>query len=316
MNLKQKYPKRLHVEVTSRCNFNCITCKHGFVNYGNDMPKSVMDVVIEELLPFASEIEMQGTGESLLSKDFKRLFDATNKYPSIKKILITNASLISKSQVDEFVTSNMELIISLDGANFDSYRLNRPVGDFNKIVNTLKKIGEKRLLIGNAKFSYIINMVVTRENYKCIEELIKLAKSVGVDFLHISEVRECMPDKDTWNRLKLDQCNERDEFERYLEKCMELAKEIQLGFSFNPYEKENQIKKKICISPWQHVFIGADGDVKFCCEQNYIIGNLLQSSFEDIWNGKTATEFRNKMIEQEYHSICRNCCLPWGITYE
>ena len=316
MDLKQKYPKRLHIEVTSRCNFKCITCKHGFVDYGNDMPKSVMDVVIEELLPSASEIEMQGTGESLLASDFKRLFDATKQYPSIKKILITNASLISDKQIDEFVTSNMELIISLDGASFDSYRLNRPVGNFDKIVSILKLIGEKRLLIGDAKFSYIINMVVTRENYKCIDELIKLAKRVGVDFLHISEVRECMPDKDTWNRLKLDQCSERDEFERYLEKCMELAKEIHLGFSFNPYEKDNHIKKKICVSPWQHVFIGADGAVKFCCEQNYIIGNLLQTSFEEIWNSKEATEFRNRMVECEYHTICRNCCLPWGITYE
>lgn len=316
MDFKQKYPKRLHIEVTSRCNFKCITCKHGFVNYGNDMPKTVLNTVIEELLPYAEEIEMQGTGESLLSPDFKMLFAATKQYPEIKKILITNASLISEEQIFDFVTSNMELIVSLDGAGFDSYRLNRPVGNFEKIVNTLKSIGKIRMEIGDARFSYIINMVVTRENYHCIENLVRLAKMVGVDFLHVSEVRECMPDKETWNRLKLDQCEERETFEKYLLKCKQLAKEIGLGFSFNPYEKNSQIKKKICVSPWQHIFIGAEGDVKFCCEQNYIIGNLLKNSFEEIWNSEKALEFRNNMIVGEYHPICLNCCLPWGITYE
>lgn len=279
------------------------------------MPESVMRIIIDELLPFASEIEMQGTGESLLSPNFKKLFDAVSQYPMIKKILITNASLISERHIDEFVSSNMELIVSLDGADFNSYRLNRPVGNFDKIVNTLEMIGKKRKIIGSSRFSFIINMVATRENYRCIEDLILLAKSVGVDFLHISEVRECMPDKDTWDRLKLIQYDGRDEFEKYIVNCERIAKENGIGFSFNPYEKENQIKKKLCISPWQHIFIGAEGDVKFCCEQSYVIGNLSQNSFEEIWNGIKATDFRNKMMECEYHPICRNCCLPWGLTY-
>lgn len=316
MELKQKYPKRLHIEVTSRCNFKCLTCKHGFVNYGNDMSENVLEKVIEELLPFANEIEMQGTGESLLSPYFKRLFDATKLYPKIKKVLITNASLISEEQINDFVRSNMELIVSLDGADFDSYRLNRPIGDFEKIVSTLKKIGEEREKNGNSKFSYIINMVATRENFRCMAALINLAKQIGVDFVHISEVRECMPDKNTWERLKLDQCDERSIFETYVSDCKILAKEMGVGFSFNPYEKRNQIKKKLCVSPWYHVFIGADGEVKFCCEQSFAIGNLLYESFDEIWNGEKATEFRNCMILGNYHPICRNCCLPWGITYE
>ena len=245
------------------------------------------------------------------------LVDAiSNNYPNTKKILITNASLINDRYISDFVASNMELIISLDGAGFDSYRLNRPIGNFNSIVNTLKKIGDKRLEIGNPKFSFIINMVVTRENYHCIGELVELAKKVGVDFLHISEVRECMPDKEVWNKLKLEQCEERDCFEECLIKCEQRAKEIGLGFSFNPYEKNNELKKKICISPWQHVFIGADGSVKFCCEQNYVIGNLLDNSFDELWNGERSLEFRNRIIVEDYHPICMNCCLPWGITYE
>ena len=244
MELKQKYPKRLHIEVTSRCNFKCLTCKHGFVNYGNDMSETILKTVIEELLPYANEIEMQGTGESLLSPNFNRLYDATKQYPNIKKILITNASLISEEQINDFVRNNMELIVSLDGASFDSYRLNRPVGDFGKIMSTLKRIGEEREKNGNSKFSYIINMVATRENFHCIAELINLAKQIGVDFVHISEVRECMPDKSTWDRLNLDQCDERSIFETYVSNCAILAKETGVGFSFNPYEKRNQIKKK------------------------------------------------------------------------
>lgn len=316
MFFRQKYPRRLHVEVTSKCNFQCITCKHGFVNYGNDMPRMVLNKIINELLPYADEVEMQGTGESLLSSDFERLFTATKRYSKIRKILITNASLINEIHINDFVTSNMELIVSLDGACFDSYRLNRPVGNFEKIISTLKMIGKKRKEIGNSNFSFIVNMVATRENYHCIEDLILLVKRIGVDFLHISEVRECMPDKDTWLRLRLDQFEERSRFEKYLLKCEKVARQIGVGFSFNPYKKKSQIKKKVCVSPWQHIFIDSNGNIKFCCEQNFILGNLLHNSFEEIWNGERAIEFRNKMISEEYHTICMNCCLPWGITYE
>lgn len=304
------------MEVTSRCNFKCLTCKHGFVNYGIDMPELILKRVVDELLPYANEIEMQGTGESLLSPHFNMLFEAAEQYPKLKKILITNISVMSENQINDFVNSNMDLIVSLDGASIESYRLNRPVGDFYKIIDKLKTIGKVRRKIINPNFSYTINMVATRENYYCIENLINLAKQIGIDFVHISEVRECMPDEDTWKRLKLINTEERKAFEDYIFKCSMVAQEIGVGFSFNAYEKRNEVRKKICISPWQHVFIGAEGDVKFCCEQNLIIGNLTKQSFDEIWNSEKAIEFRNCMLQGEYNSICKNCCLPWGITYE
>jgi MoaA/NifB/PqqE/SkfB family radical SAM enzyme len=65
------YPKRLHLELTSRCNYNCIICKHGYREIGNNISNRLKDVIIDELIPNASLLELQGTGESLLSEDLE-----------------------------------------------------------------------------------------------------------------------------------------------------------------------------------------------------------------------------------------------------
>lgn len=311
-----EYPKRLHIELTSRCNFKCLTCKHGYVDYGEDLNDKVLDNIIEELLPNISEIEMQGTGESLLSKNFIKLFNAVSKYNNIKMILITNASLLNEELIKKIVNSNFNLIISLDGSNELSFSSNRPFVDYNKIISNLKKIAGEKKKINNSNFLFTINMVATKINYKCIKDLVTLSKDLNIDFLHISEVRECMPNKDQWNKFRIDNISNRSEIENYITECRKYAKELGVGFLFNPYQKQNMIRKKICISPWRHVFIASNGNISCCCEQNKIFGNLNEESFFQIWNGDKFNAFRNNMILMEYDEICRNCCLPWGITYE
>jgi len=280
------------------------------------MNKNVINIIINELLPHADEIEMQGTGESLLSNEFFNLFLEANKYDKLKKILITNASLINDSYIELFVNSNMDLIISLDGADHNSFELNRPCGSFERIVSTLTKLGEYKKKINNINFTFVINMVATNQNYHCIRNLIMLAKKINVDFVHISEVRECMPDQETWNKFRLDNIKNYNDFNYYIKDCSMYASELEIGFSFNEYNKYHRIKKPICVSPWQHIFVCSDGNVSFCCEQNKYIGNLNNSTFEELWNSSLANNFRKNMIIGDYDEICCNCCLPWGITYE
>lgn len=316
MNTRINYPTRVHVELTSKCNFKCYTCKHGYVNYGTDISDKVVDVILNELLPNLQEIELQGTGESLLFPKFVNFFSKLSNNSMLKKTLITNASLLTDEIIDLFVNNKMDLIISLDGTSPDIFSLNRPKGDFNKIIENLSKVGAKRRLANNPNFSFIINMVATQENYKCIMDLIDLAKDIQIDYVHISEVRECMPDTNVWNKLRLDNYVNRKEFEEYIDECKEYSQKNNIGFLFNKYQKSYMIKKPICKSPWQHVFIDSDGRVSFCCEQNKYFGNLNEQSFDEIWNGVQANQFRNDMLLNEYDEICCNCCLPWGITYD
>ena len=309
------YPERLHVELTSRCNFKCITCRHGFESYGDDLSDEVCNTLINDIIPYLKVIELQGTGESLLYRNFQKVFSAAKKN-NCRIVLITNASLLNKALIQVFVESNMQLVISLDGANESTYKMHRPVGDFNNIITNLCKINEYRALIHNKDFSLVVNTVVTKWNYSKLNEMIDLASLHSIDYVFASEVRECMPDKNTWEKLRLDNCNNRDEIMKYISLAEQYAKKKEVGFCFNPLKVNSVKKKDICISPWKHLYLYANGDLSICCELNTRFGNINSSSIVNIWNGYGLNEFRNNMIMKDYDCHCLSCCLPWGIMNE
>lgn len=309
------YPERLHVELTSRCNFKCITCRHGFESYGEDLCDEVCDTLINNIIPNLKEIELQGTGESLLFKNFLKIFYAA-KENNCKLVLITNASLLNKDLIQIFVKSNMQLIISLDGTNKSSFKQHRPIGDFDRIISNLKLIKEYRNSVDNGSFSLVINTVVTKLNYFELNEMIDFALQYSIDFIFASEVRECMPDKETWEKLRFDNFDNRDEIMKFVNSTKQYAKQKGIGFHFNPYKINMVRKKDICISPWKHLYLYANGDLSICCELNTKFGNVNTENIMDIWKGEKLNEFRNNMLMREYDHHCLSCCLSWGITNE
>lgn len=312
---KLPFPKRAHVELTSICNFKCITCKHGYIHYGQDMDDNVCDILIHEIIPHLEEIELQGTGESLLSHNFNRVFDEIIKTSDCKLLLITNASLLNKEYIHKFVRANMQIVFSLDGANDEIFHKHRPVGDFNEIRKNIELLRDMKKEFPLSRLSTVINMVLTKHNMHSIKKMIDFAIGMNIDYLFVSEVRPCMPDTAQWDDLRLDRNEMRDDLWCNIIMAEEYAKQNNLGFRFNSYHKTPIVQKEICPSPWQHVFISADGNVSFCCELNSSLGNLKEMSFETIWNGDRMNLFRNQMLLGEYHAQCLRCCLPWGITH-
>jgi len=58
-----------------------------------------------------------------------------------------------------------------------------------------------------------------------------------------------------------------------------------------------------CIAPWVHMHVEPTGDVQICCASNYkhehmkSIGNLNESSPEEIWNNPQYKQIRKNMID-------------------
>ena len=53
--------------------------------------------------------------------------------------------------------------------------------------------------------------------------------------------------------------------------------------------------------------IDYNGDVIFCHLLRIKFGNLLESSFEDIWGSEKMRTFRKKLLEGNLLPICRRC---------
>jgi MoaA/NifB/PqqE/SkfB family radical SAM enzyme len=308
------YPERIHIELTGRCNFKCVICRHGYESYGEDLNEHLCRILMNELMPHAREVELQGTGESLLNPCFEKIFDAAaaDKWRRIN--LITNASLLTPELMKRFVISNMQLVVSLDGTDKSEFKLQRPIGDFEAIISNLHTMREIRRNMGHT-FSCAINMVCTRFTRNSVHKMIDLASELNIDFLFVSEVRPCMP-PDNWENLRIDNLYDRPLFDVYIENCARYAMSKNIGFRFNPYRVNKNIKKKICAAPWKHIYLYSNGDVSSCCELNCRHGNLQTEQFTAVWNGSSLNDFRTNMLMGNFDLHCLNCCLPWGLTGE
>jgi radical SAM protein with 4Fe4S-binding SPASM domain len=62
---------------------------------------------------------------------------------------------------------------------------------------------------------------------------------------------------------------------------------------------------------WSSSVITWDGKMVPCCfdkDANYVYGDLKESQFSEIWNGKNHILFRKKILSSRKSvDICRNC---------
>lgn len=70
--------------------------------------------------------------------------------------------------------------------------------------------------------------------------------------------------------------------------------------------------KAICTYPFESAQISMEGDVYVCCPpwcRSYSFGNIYKQSFDEIWNGQRAREFRKQFINDNYKFCDLNLCV-------
>ena len=69
--------------------------------------------------------------------------------------------------------------------------------------------------------------------------------------------------------------------------------------------------KTFCILPWVHLHSWAGGEVYTCClsniEPEHRIGNLQDTSLQDLYNSDKMKEIRVKMLAGEQVESCTRC---------
>lgn len=78
----------------------------------------------------------------------------------------------------------------------------------------------------------------------------------------------------------------------------------------NKNKSVDSTKVKVCYEPWQTTYVTYDGHVRPCCAMGESFGNLLDSSFEEIWNSKKLQLLRRTVNSKNPAFIeCRDCYL-------
>lgn len=68
-------------------------------------------------------------------------------------------------------------------------------------------------------------------------------------------------------------------------------------------------RTRLCLQPWNTINVGADGNVYPCCVcvDDMLIGNLSESSLEEIIVGPKMVEIRNRLVSGELTGACTDC---------
>lgn len=64
--------------------------------------------------------------------------------------------------------------------------------------------------------------------------------------------------------------------------------------------------KTFCILPFTHFATKTDGDIKLCC-RSHPIGNINDSSIEEVWNGERMRVIRKQLLNDERPRECDAC---------
>jgi len=292
MTQVQTLPSWYQIDITNKCNFACKMCPRNKMSLDSEqMTFDVFKLIFDKIK--VNKIEMlslTGMGEPFLHDSlFEMISIAKNN--SIPVSITTNGTLLNKEVVDKLLMLNVDhLRVSVDQiSNLNNSELH----PFSKAVldNIVALIESRSSAAVNKPIINLIT-VVTRANMFHVKKIIAWAKKNGVDYVQLMKLSTRV------NLLKgLPLLAEEILFNSYHKYAKKLSFDLR-----STYTRKTETK---CSFLNNYLFILNNGDVSPCCHlRDYIVGNVLNDSIEEIWNGMKLAHFRENWLK-----ICGGCNL-------
>ena len=311
-------PEQVTIDLTNRCNNNCIACWTGSPLLRDktpsqhwkslEFPFELMKEIIEDLASLGTKrIRFTGGGEPFMHPQMMSLAKHV-KSLNMNCAITTNFTLLNESDIDAIIDLNIdELAVSLwagDTVTYARVHPNKTEKTFDRIARLLHKLGTEkkvnpRLTIANVLF----NM-----NFQNADGMLDFAEDVKADAVYFTLV-DPIPGYTDGLLLSREQSRDLLNMMGEIEKRvagMKAADRIELE-NFQQFKRRlsnpkapqghydtNIIDTLPCYVGWMFCRLMPDGKVSPCCRGvNKPMGNLFKNSFEEIWNSPTYSEFRH-----------------------
>ncbi len=293
--LHRGMPISLSFEPTTACNLRCPECPSGLRSFSRPtgiMPEALFKKVIDELHDTLLYLLFYFQGEPYLHPQFLDLV----QYASQKGLYTatsTNAHFLHPANAQKTVASGLNrLIVSIDGTTQDTYQQYRVGGKLDKVIEGTENILHWKRKLGARTPHVIFQFLVVRPNEHQVEEVKKLATSLGVDEVRfktaqIYDYRHGSPLMPTLDR-----------YARYRKQAD------------GTYAIKNKLLNQ-CWKMWHSCVVTWDGQVVPCCfdkDASHSLGNVSQKSFREVWHGQAYKAFRARLLQSRSQiDICQNC---------
>ena len=297
--------KHLFLELTLRCNENCIHCGSRCGEIRSE------ELSVQQYETFLKEVkEDMGTankmlcitgGEPLLRKDFFDIMSMANGL-GFHWGMTSNATLIDDSVARDLKKCGMGTIsVSIDGLPETHDKFRRSPKGYERAMAGIESL----LRVGGFK-SVQVTTVVTHQNINELNELYKIFNEMDIDSWRVINIEPMGRAKDYPDVILT-----KDDYIQLFEfiRNMRIAGEpVSYGCSHYlgmEYEREVRDWYYLCTAGLYTASITANGDIIACLDierrPELVQGNILKDRFSTVWKEKFK-DFRIDLSDQ-----CEKC---------
>jgi len=282
-NMVEYFPEYLQIEtIAGKCSANCIMCNIKESPRKGEMTVTQYREILRKFQPFQDRLKylnLQGLGETLLDSTIFTKINIAKKMGFKGVGFATNATHLGVIERAYLLELGLDTIIfSIDGIKPETHENIRKV-NYEKVLKNIMKFIEERNKRGKTKIIMrMIRQELNKDEWNEYREFWQ--KTLNPKF---DDQVACY---DVWGQ---------DIEDKRKERLKRLKK----------YEK----KKEICPDLLRRMLLFVNGDVILCCGNMKVMGNVLKSSPEDIYNGPYFNWYRSMMEAGSITKIdeCKNC---------
>jgi MoaA/NifB/PqqE/SkfB family radical SAM enzyme len=303
----ESLPPVVTLALTTFCNNRspCLICDRHTRPAGVD--GEVTDEIIaalEPVLKTAMYVLLHCGGEAMFSGYFDKMMTVIE--PPTRVSFATNAMLMTPERANLMLGRDIMagIVISLDAATPEIYRIMRPSGKFERVIENVKYYTHRAKELGRDKSKVTLNMTVCEANVEDVPKLVDLALevgAVGIDFNHLNSGnfhKVTTVDGWEWDYVEQSQFKDPSRHDQLIIEAYNKAKvnNIHIMFVGKPFissdTAEPEIEKDLlgtvafqetaedvwkspfhrmlapdvpsCFKPWKETVIQPDGDIRVC----------------------------------------------------
>jgi MoaA/NifB/PqqE/SkfB family radical SAM enzyme len=335
--IADRLPMGAVYEATMRCNLHCEFCYVGdLLNIEGEWRAELPLEALRRAFPESPGFQISLTGgEIFMRKDILSVLDLFREKKYACGYLTTNGTIINEERAEalaELAAAGFlkHISVSIDGPGELHDHARGVKGTFERTSAGLRRLQEAARR-KNAPLRISINTTVAHESLEALDRMVDVAEDLGVDAIGLNHLMYSTPEEVAETvRLTgatdasqiatfvtrdpgLDIARVRAQVTALQDKCR--AKNVLFDYRpkvhppliDNYYTPGAKLEGR-CLYPFLQARVGFSGKVYFCPFIRVEVGDLAQSSLEEIWNGEKYVDMRRRLVEHGIFPVCRRCC--------
>jgi radical SAM superfamily enzyme YgiQ (UPF0313 family)/sulfatase maturation enzyme AslB (radical SAM superfamily) len=274
-------------------------------------------------------------GEIFMRKDIMEVLDLFRQKGYRCGYLTTNGTILDEARADALADLAVSgflthVTVSIDGPGDLHDRARGVKGTFERTAAGLRRLQDA----ANRKHAPLrvsINTTVTHESLDALDQVVEVAGQLGVDAIGLNHLMFATQEEvDQTVRLTgaassaaiatfvtADPGIAPDEVRAKVSSLEEKCRQRNIRFDYRPKVKPAILDAYYtpgtplagrCLYPFLHARVGFSGKVFFCPFIRIEVGDLTESTLEEVWNSPRYVDLRRRLLERQLFPVCRRCC--------